>query len=162
MVLVEKINGVLLAERLTNTKIISSHKKGGSRPFVVPYFATNIEETDKKLNSIFICKHSLSSLHHCGSVKFDALVRHAKKKTKPVHGNVGKINGITRNHRENVVPLLVDFFQKEVLPYAGPRPTLFTHNFFTKKNEITPSDGVQELDPGYTKSRLYASFAWNL
>ena len=47
MALVEKINGVLLAERLTNTKIISSHKKGGSRPFVVPYFATNIEETDK-------------------------------------------------------------------------------------------------------------------
>ena len=46
MVLLEKINGVLLAEQLTNKKIISCHKKGESCPFVVPYFATNIEETD--------------------------------------------------------------------------------------------------------------------
>ena len=26
---------------------------------------------------------------------------------------------------------------------------------------MTPPNGVQELDPGYTKSRLYSSFAWN-
>jgi len=161
MVLMEKINGVLLAEQLTKKKIISSRQKGGSRPFVVPYFGTNVEETDKKLNSIFICRESLCALYHFGGCKFAHLVRHAKKKTKPVHGNVGKMNVITRNHRENVVPLLQDFFRKAVLPYSGPRPTLFTHNFFTKSVEITPSDGIQELDPRYTKSRLYASFAWD-
>jgi len=99
MVLMEKINGVLLAEHLSKKKIISNGTKGGSRPFLVPYFATNIEETDKKLNSIFICRESLCALYHCGNYKFARLVRHAKKKTKPVHGNVGKINGITRNHR---------------------------------------------------------------
>ena len=164
MMLVEKIKGVLLAEQLTKTKILNSRQTDGKDaifPFPVPFFATNIEETDKKLNSIFICKGSLSALHHYGRKGFEALVRHAKNKTRPVHGNAGRVNSITNIHRENVIPLLEDFFCKEVLPYAGPRPTLFTHNFFTKKNEETPSNGVQELDPGYTKSRLYSSFAWN-
>ena len=43
MVVVEKINGVLLAEKLTNTRILRSRPEGGRiRPFVVPFFATNI------------------------------------------------------------------------------------------------------------------------
>ena len=135
MMFVEKINGVLLAEKLTNKKFLHtrSTKEGGRiHPFVVPFFATNIEETDKKLNSIFICKESLAALHHYGKYTLASLVKHAREKTRPVHGNVGKMNAITQNHRKNVVPLLKDFFCKEVLPYAGPRPTLFTHNFFTR------------------------------
>ena len=62
-----KINGVLLAEKLTNTKILRSRQEGGRiRPFVVPFFATNIEEAYEKLGSMFICncKESLSVLHH--------------------------------------------------------------------------------------------------
>ena len=67
MMFVEKINGVLLAEKLTNTKILRSRQEGGRiRPFVVPFFATNIEEAYEKLGSMFICncKESLSALHH--------------------------------------------------------------------------------------------------
>ena len=70
------------------------------------------------------------------------------RKKRPVHGNAVFVNSITNIHRENVVPLLEVFFCKEVLPYAGPRPTLFTDNFFTKKNvDAVPSNGVQELNP---------------
>ena len=122
MMLVEKINGVLLAEQLTKTKIINSRQTDGKDvvfPFAVPFFATNIEETDKKLNSIFICKESLAALHHYGKYTLASLVKHAKEKTRPVHGNVGRVNSITNIHRENVVPLLEEFFKKS-FPMQDP------------------------------------------
>ena len=122
MVVVEKINGVLLAEKLTNTRILRSRPEGGRiRPFVVPFFATNIEETNEKLGSMFICKESLSALHHYGRKAFATLVQHAKKKTRPVHGNAGRVNSITNIHRENIVPLLEGFFSlKKYFPLQDP------------------------------------------
>ena len=89
---------------------------GGSKPFLVPFVApTNDDETHQKLNTSLICKEALTALHLVGQEATTALVQHATNGTMPLHGNIGKVNMI-----------IIEFFEDEVIPYAGFRPTVWT------------------------------------
>ena len=159
ILLIEKIKAIYLAERLIGRQILRSTTEG-TKPFQLPFLAAENAETNLKLISILICKHSLAALHLYGVRAFASLEANAKENTLPVHGNAGKLSKQSLDHRDNVVPLLKDFFLNDILPLAGPRPTRWTRDAVTKTTEVRDSDGIEELDPGWSKRRLYGNFAW--
>ena len=79
----------------------------------------------------------------------------------PPHGTISirRVNIITKNYQEKVIPLLDEFFENEVILYAGLRPTVWTHNFVTKKINVRESNDVMELDPCLSKNRLDSMLA---
>jgi hypothetical protein len=161
IMLIEKIKAIHVAERLIGRQLLCSTIEV-TKPFQLPFYATEIAETNSKLSSICICKHSLAALHSYGIKAFISLEKHAKENTMPTHGNVGKLSKQTLDHRNNVVPLIKDFFVNDILPLAGPRPTRWTRDAVTKTIQVRDTADIEELDPGWSKRRLYGNFAWKL
>jgi hypothetical protein len=104
MIMIEKIKAILIAEQFIGRQILYCNREG-TKPFQIPFFATDNAETNLKLSSICICKHSLAALHSYGGFVFVNLVKHAKENTLPTHGNAGKVSKQTLDHRNNVFPL---------------------------------------------------------
>ena len=79
---------------------------------------------------------------------------HIKTGTIPIHMNLGK------HHRsalfvETILPRLRSFFEEELLPFAGPRPTRYCRDMI--RNVIIERDvaNVMELDPDMSKRKIY-------
>ena len=100
-------------------------------------------------------------MHMIGERGLSKFLKHAEDNTPPVHGNKGKTPANVKQFQQEVIPILEKIFEDHILPNGGPRPTLFVRDVVTDQVGIRDGNGVQELDPGMTKNRLFAQYAWN-
>ena len=74
-------------------------------------------------------------------------------------------------YETEVIPHLKLFFDNDVLKICGPRPTVLVKHLMNigtsedlaeKVVVTTERDGreIIELDPGFSKNRLYSSYGW--
>jgi hypothetical protein len=72
----------------------------------------------------------------------------------------GKTSVRSKKYKEEVEPGLVEFFQKVVVPLSGPRPTRATAE--ESGAVIRDSKDTLELDPEWTKRRLFGKYCYDL
>jgi hypothetical protein len=85
MILIEKIKAILIAEQFTGRHILCCNREG-KKPLQIPFFATENTETDLKLSSIRMCKHSLALLHSNGGFVFFAYLVNRTPAIAPILG----------------------------------------------------------------------------
>ncbi len=72
----------------------------------------------------------------------------------------GKSRVKSKKFKEEVEPGLVNFFEKVVLPLSGPRPTRDTAE--ESGAVMRDSEDTLELDPEWTKRRLFGKYCFDL
>ena len=94
-----------------------------------------------------------------GKFAMKTLMNHIKTGTIPVHLNLGRRQQ-TDLFVETILPRLRSFFEEEILPFAGSRPTRYCRDLI--RNVIIERDvaNVMELDPGMSKRKLYARYGY--
>jgi hypothetical protein len=85
MILIENIKAIPIAEQFTGRHILCCNREG-KKPFQIPFFATENTETDLKLSSTLMCKHSLAVLHSYGGFVFFAYLVNRIPAIAPILG----------------------------------------------------------------------------
>ena len=84
-------------------------------------------------------------------------MKHITTGTIPIHQNLGRRQQ-TDLFVETILPHLCSFFEEEVLPFTGARPTRYCRdmirNVIIKRNVAN----VMELDPGMSKRKIYTRY----
>ena len=81
--------------------------------------------------------------------------------TIPEHGLKGKENVRSKKFKLDVEPGLRAFFERVVLPLSsGPRPTRVTREEYGAV--ARHSEDIKELDPEWTKRRLFGTHCYDL
>jgi hypothetical protein len=140
-------------EKIRGTRLLE--EKRGERPQPVCFIPhkTEFAEVAQELTILKVCKHALMALLRCGKHAWDT-------GTIPEHGLKGKENVRSKKFKEEFAPGLKEFFESAALPLSGPRPTRFTRQesgAVARDSEVT-----KELDPGWTKRRLFGKHCCDL
>ncbi len=153
LILMEKIRG---AQLLLNNKTRICNKKG----FFLPYRA-EVTEVTKAFGLVTVCKYAMTTLLRYGNCAWDTCKVAVDNATMPEYGVKGKSSlRSLKKYKEEVKPGLIGFFQNVILPLLGQHPTRATAEDYGAV--IWDSEDTLELDPEWTKRRLFGRYCYDL
>jgi hypothetical protein len=155
---------LLLMEKIRATKLIlgNDYKKrytGDLKLYLLPY-KTELTEVTEALGDITICKFAMMALLRYGKTAWYNCKIAVDNGTIPEHGLKGKASVRSKKFKQEVEPGLEDFFRTVILPLSGPRPTRATAE--ESGAVIRDSEDTLELDPEWTKRRLFGKYCFDL
>jgi hypothetical protein len=151
---------LLLMEKIRSTQLVLNTKRySNQKLFFLPY-KTELVEVAEALGNVVVCKYAMQTLLRYGKGAWDTCRLAVESGTVPEHGLKGKASVKSKKFKEQVEPGLVHFFETVVVPLSGPRPTRATAE--ESGAVIRDSEDTLELDPEWTKRRLFGKYCFDL
>jgi hypothetical protein len=151
---------LIIMEKIRGTKLVLKPKQHGNQPLYFLPYKTELTEVANELQDFKLCKFAMMALLRYGKTAWSTCKLAVENGTVPEHGLKGKANVRSKKFKQDVEPGLKAFFATVVLPLSGPRPTRFTRQ---ESGAITrDSEDMKELDPEWTKRRLFGRYCYDL
>jgi hypothetical protein len=151
---------LLLMEKIRSTQLVLNRKRySNQKLFFLPY-KTELVEVTEALGNVLVCKYAMQTLLRYGKGAWDTCRLSVENGTIPEHGLKGRCSVRSKKFKREVEPGLVNFFATVVVPLSGPRPTRATAE--ESGAVIRDSEDTLELDPEWTKRRLFGKYCFDL
>jgi hypothetical protein len=151
---------LLIMEKIRSTQLVLKKKRYSNQKLFFLPFKTELVEVTEALGDVTICQHAMMILLRFGRSAWATCRLAVENGTIPEHGLKGKATVKSKKFKLEVEPGLMDFFKKVVVPLSGPRPTRATAE--ESGAVIRDSEDTLELDPEWTKRRLYGKYCFDL
>jgi hypothetical protein len=150
-------------EKIRSTKLVLGNdynkRATNQKLYLLPH-QTELADVNEALGGVKVCKHAMMALLRYGRRAWDTCKKSVDNGTIPEHGLTGKVNVRSKRFKEEVEPGLLEFFNTVVVPLSGARPSRATAE--NSGAVIRDYENTLELDPEWTKRRLFARYCYDL
>jgi hypothetical protein len=160
---------LLLMEKIRATRLVlgeNNRQKNRFLPLFFIPFTTELPEVAEVLGDVKICKCAMMTVLRMGRTAWSTCKQAVDSGSNPQHGLKGQECARSKKFKNEVEPGLKEFYTNVVFPLSGPRPTRSTRQqsgaAYTEAQDLDEEDDFTELDPEWTKRRLFGRYCFDL
>jgi hypothetical protein len=162
--LAKETQQMIIIEKIRATKLVAGQRQKNQflQLYFIP-FTTELPDVAEKLGDVRICKCAMMAVLRMGRSAWSTCKEAVDSGSNPQHGLKGQECARSKKFKIQVEPGLKEFYTTVVIPLSGPRPTRSTRQQSGAANaEEDLEDDFTELDPEWTKRRLFGRYCWDL